>query len=312
MAVLRKNVVIQLGAFAVTVNVESALDGAKEVSLNTLCCGTSEAEHGPAQARQQLKCPVCDNADKDTFVKGKDMGAGRFVVVPPQVLDQAGAEGGGVSMAIALNAHPREQVGRSLNGDKCYFLVPANAGSAESYALVAAAINSRPDLAFVVTWAVRSANALYQVDVLEGRLVLKQLAWPASVRALPEVPTLFDDKYLPVAAALIDTMVTNYDPSAYLDTKSKIITEYLQTADTTPGAVVDETGALTSMTGPVDMETALLAALAAATKDKAPVQAMPKKVPANVARIGAPARKRAVRKPAAKKTTAARKSTKSA
>jgi len=308
-ATQRKNITLELGGgFNVVVNVESALEGSTQVALNNLCVGPAGGpEHGPVQTRQTLACPACNNSDKDSFAKGKDQGAGRFVVVPQDVLEAAGAEGA-KSAGIKLSAHPREQVGRSLNGDKCYFLVPASAASSESYALVAAAIANRPDLSFVTCWAVRSAPAMYQIDVLDGRLVMKQLAWPGAVRALPEVPTVYNDKFMDLANTLIDTMVSDYTPEDYVDGKAKVIQDYLATADTVAGAQVDE--AAPAAGAPVDLAAGLMAALES-LGGKPPVQPMPADAPANVTRIGAPAKKAAAkkatttpRKTAVKKTAA--------
>lgn len=294
-ATQRKGVMLALGGFALPVNVESALEGTKEVSLNTLCT----QGHGPAQTRQTLKCPVCDNADKNQFAKGKDMGSGRFVVVPDNVLNDLGV-GEGEKNQLQINTHPADQIGRAMPGEKCYFLVPSSPAAGETYALVAALINSRPDLVFVTRWAVRSALAMYQLIVFDGVLALKQLAWPGAVRALPEVPTVYNEAMLPLAAQLADAMCVPFVPGEYVDDRSAGLLKFISEAEAVAGAdVKDDDGPAVPVVAQ-DLEAMLKASVQAALVSKGVPEQPPAEVTELVVKKKAPApRKRAAKKVAA-------------
>ena len=273
-ATQRKGVMMTLGMFTFPVNVETALEGTSAVSLNTLCTN----EHGPAQVRQNLACPVCKNDDKTTFVKGKDKGAGRFAVIPDEKIE-ALKLGDSDKNNLAIATHPAADIARLLPGDKVYFLVPSSPSAGETYALVAALIDLRPDLIFLTRWAVRTAMAMYQLTTFEGRLCLKQVAWPTAVRALPEVPTVYDKDMLPLVSKLADAVCKPFQPTDYVDDRSKALLEYIEQAELLAGATVttdaDSPVAMPNM----DLAEMLKASIAAAQAEQTAAGVTPLQTP---------------------------------
>lgn len=275
---LKKGVTMSLGLFTFQVNVFGALEGTKQVELNNLCT----REHGPTQTRQTLACPVCSNDDKESFVKGKDMGGGHFALAGQDFLDSLGVSDG-VKSVIEMNPHPRTTMAHTFSGDKNYVLTPSTTGSETGYALAVAMIKARPELAFVTTWAPRTSPAMFAIDAIGDVLVLREVAWPGAVRELPVVGTEYDEKQLVMAMTLVDAMVCDFDPELYIDDKSRKILEFLDTAATVAGIVQDK-GDETPEAVPhgLDVTDALAAAVAAAQNERPPAQPLPDKVPANV------------------------------
>jgi non-homologous end joining protein Ku len=276
---LKKGVTMSLGLFTFQVNVFGALEGTKQVELNNLC----SKEHGPTQTRQTLACPVCGNDDRTTFVKGKDMGGGHFALADQDFLDSLGVSEG-VKSIIEMNPHPRETMASTFSGEKNYVLTPSTTGSETGYALAVAMIKARPELAFVTTWAPRTSPAMFSIDAIDDVLVLREVAWPGAVRALPEVGTTYDPKQLTMALSLVDAMVTDFDAELYIDDKTSKILEFLDTAATVAGIVPTDKGDETPEAVPhgLDVTDALAAAVAAAQNERPPAQPLPEKVPANV------------------------------
>lgn len=292
MGALKSNVAVKLGIISFSVSVESAVSEVKEGSFNQVCTGAAgKPHHPPARVRQSLKCGFegCANDDKETFLKGKEIG-GVVKIVPQSEIDAAGASDE-VKKNIALTTHPAEQAEHMLQTGKVYNLSPA-AGHAETYALVAALVEARSDLAFFTEFAVRSLAAMYRLIAQDGVLMLLECAWPENVKAKPIIHAEINEAMLGQASVFADMLKADFDPDTYRDKRTAQIAAFMATLEgEAPAAVEGATGVSTPKT---DLSTMLNAAISAAGAAKAP------------------AKKTAAKKAVAKKATAKKATTRKA
>ncbi|GAB3134212.1 Ku protein [Tsukamurella serpentis] len=113
---------------------------------------------------------------------------------------------------------PREDVD-PIMFDKPYFLEPSSK-SPKAYVLLRQALQETDRLA-ICTFTLRNRTRLCALRVVGNVMVLQTLLWPDEVRT-PEFPALTEDvkirpQELAMAASLIDSMATDFDPDQYED-----------------------------------------------------------------------------------------------
>ncbi|WP_337998790.1 Ku protein [Gordonia neofelifaecis] len=104
--------------------------------------------------------------------------------------------------------------------DKPYYLEPASK-SAKAYVLLAKALETTERLA-IANFTLRSRTRLAALRVIDGVMTLQTLLWPDEVR-VPDFDFLSSDveirdQELDMAASLIETMASDFDPSQFEDT----------------------------------------------------------------------------------------------
>lgn len=104
--------------------------------------------------------------------------------------------------------------------DKPYYLEPASK-SPKAYVLLAKALQRTERLA-IATFTLRSRTRLAALRVIDGVMTLQTLLWPDEVR-VPDfdflhADTPIRDQELDMAASLIETMASDFDPTQYEDT----------------------------------------------------------------------------------------------
>lgn len=268
MAAVKSNIPLKIGPFfGVPVSVVTAIeDDKKSTALNTLC----DTGHAPARVRQDLKCPECSNNVKETFKKGQDRGDGTFVVVDADEVAAVTAISDDVKNSLTLTTHPVEQVNQhTLPSGKVYYLEPGKGGAA-AYPLVVEMVKARPNLAFCTVWAARTAPAMYRLGVYGDVLTLTQLAWPASVKATPNVGTDAKADEVKMALVLADQLSSDFDPETFRDTRSETLAAFIAAAEGVEGATKPESAVVTpKVTSMMDMLAAAVAASGApAVEDK--------------------------------------------
>jgi DNA end-binding protein Ku len=254
MAALRSNVMLSLGIITVPVAVQTAVSPPTEAQLNTLC----HSGHPPTRTRQDLKCPACGNAERGSFVKGKEVGKDTFVLIDAATVEAAGPSEA-VRNTLALTIHPADEVSsRTLSGGKVYFLAPGKAAG-ESYALLVELVRKRTDVAFCTEFAVRSVAAMYRVGTFADALTLTELAWPEAVKAAPASDATLNPAMLPLAEQFVDTLTTPFDPATYRDTRTATLAAFIAGGDAITAAPSQPVATVTSLED-------LLKAAVAATK----------------------------------------------
>lgn len=254
---IRTNVMLNLGLISTPVSVATALDTPDEVTLNTLCTNG----HDPVKAKQRLYCPTCDNDDRATFVKGRDVG-GAFIVVPPEELP---APSEADRDTITLTTHPAADLTETVPGGKAYFLTPQK-GTGEAYPLLVDMIRKHPEYAFVATFAIRSVPALYRLGVRGNALTITELAWPEHVRSVDGGNLPYNEALVPLAESFIADLATPFDPDNYRDDRVATLRAFMQSAQ--PVAAGD--GEAHQVPAAVGNVADLMAALQAAVDEKRP------------------------------------------
>ncbi len=226
---IRSGVSVQFGLLNITVSVTGAL--VTETGNRTVCC----AGHDPVRISQRLYCPSCDdNVEARTLGRAREVG--EHLVVLPDF--GTGAEEFAKTMALTPHPAPQVETG-TISGDKVYYLVPAK-GHEKAYAVLAAFIETHPELAFCTRWAPRSRTGMFRIGVRHDKnspavLTLHERRPAALMRAVPELSAEPDlalvamlDKAL---ASNRRTLVSAFDASAYLDDTEERIQAYLSSVE---------------------------------------------------------------------------------
>ncbi|MFW0783037.1 Ku protein [Gordonia sp. CPCC 206044] len=210
---------------------------------------------------------------------------------------------------------PTEQVD-PIYFDKPYYLEPSSK-SPKAYVLLARALEKTDRLA-IANFTLRNRTRLAALRVVDGVMTLQTLLWPDEVRAADfgflDEDTEIRPQELEMAASLIETMASDFDPSEFEDTYqdelSKLVSAKAEGSEAFPEPDAEDTG-------DEDSEVAdLLAALRASVKDRGgsessdaekstETKSTAKKAPATKAAAKkAPAKKSAAKKSTAKKAPA--------
>ena len=209
---------------------------------------------------------------------------------------------------------PAEQVD-PIYFDKPYYLEPSSK-SPKAYVLLAKALEETDRLA-IASFTLRNRTRVAALRVVDGVMTLQTLLWPDEVRK-PDFGFLDDDteirdQELQMAASLIESMASDYDPSEFEDTYQNELTKLIE-AKSEGGEAFPESDDEYKDTEDSDVAD-LLAALRASVKDRggsdskdsdskdtAAKKAPAKKAAAKTAAKKAPAKKTASRS-TAKKTS---------
>lgn len=200
---------------------------------------------------------------------------------------------------------PVEQVD-PIYFDKPYYLEPSSK-SPKAYVLLAKALEETDRLA-IATFTLRNRTRVAALRVVDGVMTLQTLLWPDEVRkpdfGFLDEDTEIRDQELKMAASLIESMASDYDPSEFEDTYqnelAKLIEAKAEGSEAFPESEEEKPGE-------EDSEVAdLLAALRASVKDRGASdedEADKKDTAEKKAAKKAPAKKAAAKKAPAKKAT---------
>nr|WP_232716971.1 Ku protein [Gordonia metallireducens] len=203
---------------------------------------------------------------------------------------------------------PAEQVD-PIYFDKPYYLEPSSK-SPKAYVLLAKALEETDRLA-IATFTLRNRTRVAALRVVDGVMTLQTLLWPDEVRkpdfGFLDEDTEIRDQELKMAASLIESMASDYDPSEFEDRYQEELSKLIE-AKAEGSEAFPESDEVKSEDE--DSEVAdLLAALRASVKDRGSSddasdeeKSTAKKAPAKKAAKKAPAKKAAAKKATAKKT----------
>ncbi|MGW8812282.1 non-homologous end joining protein Ku [Gordonia terrae] len=204
---------------------------------------------------------------------------------------------------------PAEQVD-PIYFDKPYYLEPSSK-SPKAYVLLAKALEETDRLA-IASFTLRNRTRVAALRVVDGVMTLQTLLWPDEVRK-PDFGFLDDDteirdQELQMAASLIESMASDYDPSEFEDTYQNELTKLIE-AKSEGGEAFPETDDEDNDTEDSDVAD-LLAALRASVKDRGDSDSEDKPAEKTTAKK-APTKKAAAKKAPAKKAAAKKTATKS-
>ena len=252
--------ILQLGLISCKVGANPATD--KRPSNTNICddgheivaCKQTSSGYGGG-----LHCPTCG---KPPNGKARQVATGSFVKLDQADLDAVAEEAKAFKGVVNLTPHPAEQMTKMLPAadGKVYTLAPYDAAAADNYQLVLQLVRRHPELCFTAVWTVSSVPAMYRLGEYEDVLVLTELAWPDAIRELPVCGGTVNAALAPMAEQFLTTLVTDFDPSTYVDTgKARL------DAIVAAGQVVTSGAATSVPAQPADLMAALKAAVDAAT-----------------------------------------------
>ena len=168
--------------------------------------------------KYQRTCQTCGEAVSFAEIgKGYEDEDGRRVIISEDELEGL-AVPHGRDVEIVQFA-PAEQID-PIHFDRAYYLEPAT-GAAKPYVLLRRALQQTDRIA-VVMMSLRKRSRLALLRVRGDVLVLQTMLWPDEVR-VPEFPGITDDdvavrpQELAMAGSLVDSLVADFDASAYRD-----------------------------------------------------------------------------------------------
>ena len=255
--------------------------------------------------RMKRVCSVCgEEISYDQLAKGFEAEDGRLVVLTDEDFESLPLATGHEIDVVEFV--PTEQVDPVLFG-RSYYLEP-DSRAAKPYALLREALETTERVA-VVKVALRQRESLAVLRVRDRVIMLQTLLWPDEVRE-PDFPILDEDvdlrpQELRMAASLVDSMATDFDPDAFEDdyqtALAALVDAKLEGAAPAPVQSTD-----VASTEVVDLLSALQASVdrARATRGETPASAKPAKSAAKASAEKAPARKTAAKSTSAAKTAA--------
>jgi DNA end-binding protein Ku len=271
--------------------------------------------------RMKRVCSVCgEEVSYDQLAKGYEAEDGRLVVLTDEDFESLPLATGHEIDVVEFV--PTQQVDPILYG-RSYYLEP-DARAAKPYALLREALETTERVA-VVKVALRQRESLAVLRVRDRVIMLQTLLWPDEVRAA-DFPILKEDvelrpQELRMAASLVDSMATDFEPDSFEDEYQKALFELvdakLEGAEPAPVQSTEEASTevvdlLTALQASVDRarasrgEGSKTASKTTTTAKKAPAaKTAPAKAPAAKSTAAkAPAKKAPARKTAAKTSAA--------
>jgi DNA end-binding protein Ku len=253
----------------------------------------------------------------DQLAKGYEAEDGRLVVLTDEDFDGLPLSTGHEIDVVEFV--PDNQVDPIMFG-RSYYLEP-DARAAKPYALLREALEATERVA-IVKVALRQRESLAVLRVRERVIMLQTLLWPDEIRAA-EFPILEEEvelrpQELRMAASLVDSMATDFEPDAFEDDYAKALADLVDAklegaapapAEQSEPAATDVVDLLSALQASVDRARESRgeapAKKAAAKKTAAPAKKAAGKSPAKKTASSSPAKKA----PAKKSTTAAKKAT---
>lgn len=284
---------IEIGLFSIPVRLEVAVD-TESSEFRTVCTGGGT--HDPVRVKMHVDCTECGASHSSVWgypERGVEQD-GKIVLVTSEQIKAAAGE---PIDTLALTFCAREDVyAKTLAADSVQNVYP-DKGGVNGYQALVDHLSSAPGLVGVSIWAPSKKNALWVLEVVDGRLVASKRAWPEDVRqpqAIPDGEVTAGDKKM--LAMVVEHHTTAFDVTEWRNAAKQgigdLIASRLGEATMAPatagsGAVVGDT--MSALQAELDR--------IKATK-KAPV----KKVAAKkaVAKKAAPVKKAAAKRPVKK------------
>jgi len=178
--------------------------------------------------RMKRVCSVCgEEVAFDQLAKGYEAEDGRLVVLTDEDFESLPLATGHEIDVVEFV--PTQQVDPILYG-RSYFLEP-DARAAKPYALLREALEATERVA-VVKVALRQRESLAVLRVRDRVIMLQTLLWPDEVREA-DFPILKEDvdlrpQEMRMAASLVDSMATDFEPDAYEDDYQKALFDLVE------------------------------------------------------------------------------------
>lgn len=242
---MANKVQISIGFLAENVEVKTAVSSDDaETELKTVCVGDdSNGKHDPVRINQIVKCPHCEKQASSHWGfpnRARENSDGSLSMLSAE--DMAGAQAGPeVTHKIELTGHPVDDVvKRTLPYGKFYYLAPGKGAGKVYNALVLLAQEAEGlGRAYCAMFAIRSAPAMYRLGVIDGCLVIAELADPGRIKPRPSVDLPQpSDAEMATARQLADLATGPFDPAQFVDQRKVYIARKLGEVDAVAAGAV--------------------------------------------------------------------------
>jgi DNA end-binding protein Ku len=182
--------------------------------------------------QKRVDAETGDEVAYEDIVKGYELGEGRYVVVDTDELAELDPK---ASRVIDIHDYVDQEQIDPIQYDRAYYLAPDGETAAKPYKLLAAAMQRSGKVA-IAEFVMRGKSYLAAVRARDGMLLLSTMHYSDEVADPAELaPEALDldgvevrDRELVMAEQLIESMVTDFEPTAYRDRHRERLVEYLE------------------------------------------------------------------------------------
>jgi DNA end-binding protein Ku len=181
--------------------------------------------------QQRVDSETGDEVPYDEIVKGYEVADGRYVVVDPDELTALDPDAS--RLVDIVDFVDQEQID-PVYYDRPYYLTPNGEAAAKPYRLLTEAMERTGKVA-IATFVMRNRSYLAAIRARDGLLVLStmhyadEVADPADLQVgdvLEQVEVR--DREVTMAEQLIESLTTDFDPTAYRDEHQERIRAFLE------------------------------------------------------------------------------------
>ena len=216
---MARSIFIQFGELpAIPMNLENAVETKR--SLSTLCDGQPGHEaHNPAPIKMPRTCTECGPiVDVTALKKGIKRGKEYALVTQEENAEAKEAYAGDYRERLNLVAHPAERfLAETGPGDKLYYLTPGSEVQAGQYQTLRKFIQDHSDLAFVGLYTPVSATAMFRLTTRGNVLVMEKRERTQNIKPIPSVGGDTMEKLGMFMELTLEDLTSDYDPTAYED-----------------------------------------------------------------------------------------------
>lgn len=205
---------ISFGLVNVPVKLYSAVKQ-KDVHFNQL-----EESTGAHIKYKRVSEKTGKEVDYEKIVKGYEVAKGKYVTVSADELESVAPD---KTRTVDIEDFVELSDIDPIYYEKTYYLAPDGEGAAKAYGLLLKAMENQERVA-IGRFVMRTKEYLCAIRPYDGVLALETMYFPDEVVSKKDVPGIPDrrasvgEKELKIATSLIDSLTTEFKPSAYTDT----------------------------------------------------------------------------------------------
>jgi DNA end-binding protein Ku len=214
---------ISFGLVNVPVKLYSAVKQ-KDVHFNQL-----EEKTGAHIKYKRVSEKTGKEVDYEKIVKGYEVAKGKYVTVTSEDLEAVAPE---KTRTVDIEDFVALADIDPIYYEKTYFLAPDGEGAAKAYGLLLKAMEDKERVA-IGRFVMRTKEYLCAIRPYDGILALETMYFPDEVVAKKDVPGVPErkasvgDKELKIATSLIESLTTEFKPSAYKDTYREAVLDMI-------------------------------------------------------------------------------------
>ena len=204
--------------------------------------------------------------EADDIESGYEISSGQYVVFDPEELDRLRPK---TTRTVDISDFVELEEVDPIYYDHTYWLAPDGEAAERAYRLLTAAMEKQGKVG-IGTVVMRNKQYLAAIRPLDGALAMSTMRFAdevvpqSDIDALPDGKAKPADKEMKLAAQIIDSLSTDWDPSRYHDTYTEQLKEMIEAKAKGKEIVAEEEAPADA--GVIDLMAALEASLEAARK----------------------------------------------